>query len=299
MMIGGALPPLKLLFDHLVSRRRSIHPAVEMCKADLGRLEVRSDISQGAFQELPITYGNLWLSDLLFFRPSRYPSHDILIVHLDDIHGHPSQKRGDIDPEPHPAKLNAFHAPYLRIQHILLGFVNFATMLMLLAGSVCSILLGDMWSTALFCVYFIHSVVSVAVASVGMVRSKSSFRDTDQVQVPSDDTTRFAVYQRPEGGKIVFKGRQDTLETWARMAWTFQRSSVNNMIHWAWMVTGSLSATASVVCMVNMRGYLQLAYLGVLVLSSFLEILTTVTVRNIQHTAIHYGDTWPISDSNK
>ena len=124
-------------------------------------------------------------------------------------------------------------------------------------------------------------------------------RDIYGRQVRVDPAIRYAVYQRPTGGKIVFKGGQDTLETWARMAWTFQRTKINNTVHWSWMITGFLSAAASVICMVNMRGYLQLAYLGVLLISSGLEILVTIIARNIQHRAIHYGDACLIRSNDK
>lgn len=300
MMIGGALPPFKLLIDHLVSQRHSIHPAVEMSKADTDRLEVHSNISDGAFSELPITYSNLWLSDLLSFRPSSYPLNDILIVHVDNIHGERVRQASAIHDGHHPVAGDAGRAIASWFQRCLLMMVNAAAMTMLLAGCVMSLLLGDMWSTALFGVYTCHSIASLAVSSVRMVcSSDATTRGADGFRVHNDATVRYAVYQRPEGGKIIFKGRQDTLETWARMAWTFQRSTLNNIIHWSWMLTGSLSAAASVVCMVNMRGYLQLAYLGALVISSLLEIIVTVVARNIQCSAIHYGDTHIVNDNMK
>jgi hypothetical protein len=63
------------------------------------------------------------------------------------------------------------------------------------------------------------------------------------------------------------------------------------------MSTGSLSAAASVICMVNMAGSLQLAYLGTLILSSFGELLVNRLVRQIQNTAIYYGSSYFIGDS--
>ena len=113
-----------------------------------------------------------------------------------------------------------------------------------------------------------------------------------------DPIIRYAVYQRPEGGKVVFKGRQDSMEAWARVAWTFERTAMNKAVHWSWMITGSLSAVTSVVCMVNMRGYLQLAYLGILSISSIFDILVTIIARAIQLRAIRYGDNRIIRSSD-
>ncbi|KAK1091247.1 hypothetical protein LTR48_006686 [Friedmanniomyces endolithicus] len=107
-------------------------------------------------------------------------------------------------------------------------------------------------------------------------------------RVREDATIRYAVYQRTAGGKVVFKGRQDTLETWARSTTTFRRSPMRNALHWTWTITGALSAIASVICMVNMAGYLQLAYLGTLLLSSLGEIFATQLIRHIQRSFVHY-----------
>ena len=269
MMIGGALPPFKLLVDHLVSQSRSVHPAIEMHKADTGRLDVRSDI---AFASLPVLHSNTWLFDQLYFQPSSFPNNDILIVHLESIHGRRVQGVSTST-----AKL-------------LLATINITNILMLTAGLVLSVLTGDMWSTVLFFTYLLHAVASIAVSLRAMIM-------TTPVVVREDATPRFAVYARPNGGKVIFKGRQDALETWARTAWTFSKGSVNDSIHWVWMLTGSASAAASVICMVNMAGYFQLAYLATLVFSSLGEILVTQTVRHIQQTAIHYGDTVLVKDS--
>jgi len=116
-------------------------------------------------------------------------------------------------------------------------------------------------------------------------------------RVREDATIRYAVYQRTAGGKVVFKGRQDTLETWARSTTTFRRSPMRNALHWTWTITGALSAIASVICMVNMAGYLQLAYLGTLLLSSLGEIFATQLIRHIQRSFVHYGEVCLLGDN--
>ncbi|KAK5742117.1 hypothetical protein LTS12_024361 [Elasticomyces elasticus] len=44
-----------------------------------------------------------------------------------------------------------------------------------------------------------------------------------------------------------------------------------------------------------MAGYLQLAYLGMLLLSSLGEVLATQLVRSVQGTAVHYGTVRPLT----
>lgn len=50
--------------------------------------------------------------------------------------------------------------------------------------------------------------------------------------------------------------------------------------------------------MVNMAGYLQLAYLAMLIVSSAGEIVATQLVRNVQKNAIHYGDVRMVRDND-
>lgn len=282
MMVGGALPPFKLLISHFASQKRSIHPTMDLFKADTGRLEVKSSFG---FDSLPVSYGNLWLAELLDFPPSGQSQNDVLIVFLDSIHGERVLARKDPEPKFVDAGLYRFG----------LSMIDCLTTGLLIAGAVCNVLAGDMWATALFFTYLLHSLSSSAVSLRRMV----STRSVQGRQIQEDGTIHYAVYTRPEGGKVVFKGRKDALETWARTTWTFQRSTISNLIHWTWMVTGSLSATASVVCMVNMAGYLQLAYLGTLAISSASEIVITRIVRQIQETAIHYGDARVITANDK
>lgn len=284
MMVGGALPPFKLLVAHLASQKKSIHPTMELFKEskDMGVLEVKSNIG---FSVLPLSSSNLWLADLLDFPPSAQSQNDILIVHIESIHG--ERVLVEKDPEEH------YVDP--RLLRFSLNAVDLLIAFLLVVGVICSILSGDMWATALFFTYLLHSLASSVVSFSSMV----STRSVKGRQIQEDACIHYAVLTRPGGGKIVFKGRKDTLETWARMTWTYQQSLLNDCIHWMWMATGSLSATASVVCMVNMAGSLQLAYLAMLVISSTCEIIVTRVVRRIQEMAIHYGDWRVLYDNDK
>lgn len=284
-MVGGTLPPFKLLMDHLSSQWSSIHPIVEMYKADVERLDVRTDFS---FSELPLSRSNIWLMDLLSFQPSTQPLNDIMIIYIENIHG--SRKLKDPASSTNMGKSDPV-VP--RNERLMLDFIGFATTFTLCVGLACSILMGDMWASVLFFFYSFHSITSAAVSFLPMVATSDSLGR----RVREDSTTRFAVHSRASGGKVVFVGRQDALETWARTAWTYPKTPTKNVLHWCWMITGSLAAAASVICMVNMAGALQLAYLGTLVISSFGDLLVTRLVRKIQNIAIHYGDHYLIGDS--
>lgn len=286
VMVGGTLPPFKLLVDHLSSQWSSIHPIVEMYKADVEMLDVRSNFS---FSELPVSRSNIWLMDLLSFQPSTRPLNDIMIIYIDSIYG--SRKLKDPASSTNMDKSNLV-VP--RSERITLDAIGFITTLMLCVGLACSILMGDLWASVLFFFYSFHSLTSAAVSFVPMISTSDSFGRN----VSKDSTTRFAVYSRASGGKVVFVGQQDALESWARTTWTYQKTSTKNLLHWCWMITGSLAAAASVICMVNMAGALQLAYLGTLVISSFGDLLVTRLVRKIQSIAIHYGDCYMVGDSD-
>ena len=270
MMIGGALPPFKMLVDHLVSQRKSIHPALEMCRADQGRLEVQSDVPiLKDIPFLPYLYGDFWLADVLAFSPSSFPRNDILIVNLEC-----------------QVKLG-----FPAFERLTLDLITASTGLLLIAGAMLSILGGDMWSTVLFVVYVWHWMASVAVCFTAMVGPE----DREHKHIGEDSTRRHAIYTRPEGGKVIFVGHQDTLERWARTTYTYRRNIKNNILHWLWMLTGSLSCAASVICMVNMAAWFQLAYLGTLAISSLSELAITVLVRRLQNQQRELGD-WICND---
>lgn len=274
MMIGGALPPFKLLVDHLVSQRKSVHPAIEMCRADQGRLEVQSDVPIiKDIPFLPIRHGNFWLADILAYSPSEYPRNDIVIVNLESLKARSSSG----------------------LERLCLHFITTLTGLLLVAGSLLSVLGGDMWSTVLFFVYFLHWIASVAVSLTVMVGPE----DSEHKHIREDGTQRHAIYTRPEGGKVIFVGRQDMLERWARTTYAFYRSTSNNVLNWLWMATGALACAASVICMVNMAAWFQLAYLGTLAISSISELVITILVRRIQNKCSGAGMVCNTTKSNK
>lgn len=255
MMVGGTLTPVRVLVDHLTSNISSVHPAISMCLQDATKFEVRSDT---VFRELPVNFSNLWLHDILAFKSSRLPGNDFMVVRVYNIFGVPRDVRSW--PE-----------------NMVLNFVGLLTGLILAVGVVFSVLLEDIWAVTLFVLYLFHWVASTFVSFNALV----TLHEPDN-PIFLDPTIRYAVYQRPGGGTVVFKAEQDVLETWARMTWQFDRTWPNLILHWSWIITGSLAALSSIACMVNMIGIMQLVFLGVLLYSSAAEILVTQVARRLQ-----------------
>ncbi|KFY84694.1 hypothetical protein V500_09095 [Pseudogymnoascus sp. VKM F-4518 (FW-2643)] len=133
--------------------------------------------------------------------------------------------------------------------------------IMALSGTVFSSLLGDLWAVVLFASYLVFWVASTI-----------SFRQLNlpdsSIAIKADEKTVFAIHQRPVGGLVIFKGRQDVLERWARTKWVFEPT------------------LASVACMVNMGALLQLAFLGMLLYASAAELWLTVLAHLLQTSSI-------------
>lgn len=264
MMIGGTLTPVKMLVEHLTASIASIHPAIAMCTKDTINLPVRSDM---VFKELPLNLSNIWLTDILAFKPSQRPGNDFMIVYIENLHAR-------VGPSSSPPSSGSW------LGRLTLNLIGLLTGMILLVGMVFGVLAADVWAVTLFFLYASHWLASTLISMTSLVQIHEP-----QNSIVEDASIRYAVYQRPEGGTVVFKGRQDTLERWARTTWEFRRSLKNNCLHWFWITSGTLAAIASVACMVNMRGYMQLAFLAALVYSSLAEILATRISRNLQVSA--------------
>ncbi|RAL08836.1 uncharacterized protein BO97DRAFT_408090 [Aspergillus homomorphus CBS 101889] len=273
-MVGGTLPAMQMLVEHLTSGLLSIHPAIKLCAQDTTMIPIRSNVSNQVFRELPLTLSNLWLNDLIAFKPSdEYPGNDFMVIHIDAVHESAADKRRRMRKDPG-------HGWWMvgRLSLYLLILINGA---MILAAMLIGILAADIWAFSLFFLYGSHWIASALITFVPMV----------QVHVPpivKSESPRYAAYQRPEGGTVIFKGRQDTLEGWARSTWEYKPTPLKAALHWTWMITGALAAFASVACMVNMHGYLQLAFLAVLVYATLAEIIATKVSRRLQIKAKGY-----------
>ncbi|EPS43793.1 hypothetical protein H072_2229 [Dactylellina haptotyla CBS 200.50] len=256
MMIGGTLPPMNTLVAHLSTGITSIHPAITMCTKDVKLIPVRSDM---IFQELPVNLSNYRVNDLIEFRSSQQSGNDFMVVNVDDLNK--------------PSEFKRIKSLPGRLALTLIGAV---TGLLLIAGVVFGILTADIWAATLFFFYASHWLASTFISFAHMVRTDV------KGAIAADNSPRYAVYQRPEGGTVVFKGKKETLERWARETLEFNKTPSAIFCHWFWMVSGTMAAISSVACMVNMRGYMQLGFLGVLLYSSVAEILATQLARHIQ-----------------
>ncbi|KAF3917211.1 hypothetical protein ABW20_dc0107248 [Dactylellina cionopaga] len=274
MMIGGALPPMNALVAHLSTNLTSIHPAITMCGKDVKFIPVRSDM---IFKELPVNISNYRLNDLIEFRSSLLPGNDFMVVNVDDL---------DKTTPTH------FNSPRSWLGRLALDFVGLLTGLLLASGVAFAVLTADIWAASLFFFYMLHWLASTLISFTEMIRV-----DVKGTIVP-DATPRYAVYQRPEGGTVVFKGRKEALERWARGTLEFKKNRRAKFFHWFWMTSGTAAAVSSVACMVNMRGYMQLGFLAVLLYSSLAEILATQISRNLQ-TAVRGTIFHSLIENNK
>ncbi|CRG86558.1 hypothetical protein PISL3812_03568 [Talaromyces islandicus] len=258
MMMGATLIPLKVLVEHMTATFQSIHPAISLCTRDTQTLPV---VSNMVFKEFPLDFSKMWLADVIAYKSSAKPVNDFMIVCMDEL--------GDDDRQHHgPSKVKIW------ILCRVLDLIMLLNGAIIGLGAVLGALFVDIWAITLFCFYLIHW-------ATGWLMSVSPRVVPQKMTIKDDSTVRYAIYQRPAGGTVVFKGRQDTMERWARITWEFKRSPHNNILHWLWMITGTFSAIASVACMVNMQGSIQLVFLGQLVYASLAEILATRVARNL------------------
>ncbi|OJJ98997.1 hypothetical protein ASPACDRAFT_61669 [Aspergillus aculeatus ATCC 16872] len=269
-MIGGTLPAMQMLVEHLTSALPSVHPAVRLCANETTMIPIRSNVSNQVFRELPLTLSNLWLHDYINFKPSNdNPGNDFMVICINTIDEDAKKQKHRMEEDP---GLGWWMAGRLTLYLLIL--INGG---MILAAMLIGILAADIWAFTLFFLYGSHWIASALITFVPMVKFQIPGNKIDE-----NANTRYAAYQRPEGGTVIFKGRQDTLERWARSTWEYNTTPLKAVLHWTWMVTGALAAFASVACMVNMHGYLQLAFLAVLVYATLAEIIATKISRRLQ-----------------
>ena len=363
LQIGAALSPLAMLVRHLTQDYKSVHPAVDMCKDSMDNLTVTSNIVQLAlFDSLPLNMSNQWLTDLLSFQPSKIAGNDFVIVDIHSISGTGAYSGQDSPNVPKTREIR-------RRVFICGGLIRSFEGVMgtaLAAGVVFGVLLADIWAIVLFISYLWHWIASTLLSFQPMVIPDPylTVRESEKIE--------YAVYERPSGGSVIFKGRRDVLEQWARTNWVFAKGFVgtgngvtakqdqtlqnyaaqtqampnvgpqnvalthiqvpNGAIiapgqhnvfvranttaqppavkplkpykgvlskHWNWIISGTFAAIASVACMVNMGGIMQLAFLGTLAYASIAEICVTFLARRIQASSHDFGGSTIIRDKDK
>lgn len=275
MQIGAVTVPVSVLVGHLTRNYRSIHPGLEMFMGNVNNLNVRSTIGKviNLFPILPLSGSESSFIDSLAFRPSMHPRNDILIVSLLRL-GRRALTVQHVVPEPQDASTR-YRMKWL-LGRIVFGLTELVMGLLLSGGLTLSVLLTDIWGVVLFGSYFLHWLASTAVSFCQLVES-----DTwkEELNIRQDDNIVFAIYERPSGGWVIFKGTQETMERWARTSWRF---TDKKLVHWSWMITGVMAGLASVANMVNMTGYMQLGFLITLVYGSLAELWLTVVDQKFQ-----------------
>ncbi|KAL3469589.1 hypothetical protein BJX99DRAFT_251884 [Aspergillus californicus] len=277
--IGGTLPAMKMLVEYVTSGlpSKSLSAPIKMCAKYITMIPVRSDF---VFRELPLDFSNVWLSGLIGFRSGDVnPGNDFMIVYIDqtarstgeaDIAADLKARRGRLALDP---GLGWWMAARLTLYLLIL--INGA---MILAAMLIGILSADIWAFTLFFLYGSHWIASALITFLPMVQPSTPLIDDER-------TPRYAAYERPEGGTVIFKGPKVNMEAWARTTWKYEPTTIQSILHVTFMATGASAAFSSIACMVNMRGYMQLAFLAVLVYATIAEIVATKISRWLQTKA--------------
>ncbi|KAL4942883.1 hypothetical protein BDV06DRAFT_191074 [Aspergillus oleicola] len=276
-MVGGTLPAMQMLVEYVTSGlpSKSLSAPIKMCAKYITMIPVRSDF---VFRELPLDFSNVWLTSLISFRSGELnPGNDFMVVYIDEVARTPSEvgdmakaKRARLARDP---GLGWWMAARMTLYFLIL--VNGA---MILVAMLIGILAADIWAFTLFFLYGSHWIASAFITFLPMVQVSTP-------QIEDATAPRYAAYERPEGGTVIFKGPKKVMEAWARTTWKYEPNLFQSTFHWIFMVTGALAAFSSIACMVNMRGYLQLAFLAVLVYATVAEIIATKISRWLQTKA--------------
>jgi hypothetical protein len=270
-MVGGTLPPMQMLVERLNATMKWIHPSIKLCAKDTTMLPVRSDVSGNVFRQLPLNLSNAWLTDIISFQTSQQPGNDFIVARVDDMYQSKEKLQKNVRQQ----------SGYLKwmIGKWTLDLICLVNGAILTTGMVCGILMADVWAFTLFFLYSSHWLSSVLISFTSMVK----IHKPDHIN--NDLRDRYAVYERDEGGTVIFKGPQKDLEEWARSTWEYDQTWVKDCLHWFWTLSGTLSGISSVACMVNMKGAMQLGFLGALVYASIAEIGATRIARILQTKA--------------
>jgi hypothetical protein len=263
------------------------------------RRNAELEICRAFPKELTINTGNEWLKGVLGFDTSSSKEesssdNDLLIAHVWDAFG-------EAVPQPASSTLSV----------LIMNLIAWLTGFVVIVALAFSVLMVDIWAAVLFFIYLCHWAASMAVsyyplANIYQPSIKSTAPNRAQTNnftrpppshatIPENPEPLFSIHERDEGGTIVFKGRRDTIEAWARIGWSFNKE--HGLFHWIWIITGTLAAIASVACMVNMYGAMQLAFLGMLIYSSIGEILATRIAGHLQHAHRRHARLFPIIDN--
>jgi len=274
MQIGAVTVPVYLLVNYLTSNYRSKHPGSDMCQENIDMLDVK--VEGSSFSKLPIPPGDSSLIKVLNFKHSMIPTNDMMVVYL--------TKTGEEDTLCR-SKKGWIVRKLVLCTEIVMGLI-------IVCGTVFSALHGDIWAIVLFASYLFHWLASTTISFRRLVVPA-------ELSIQDDKTIVFAVYNRPSGGLIIFKCTKDILEKWARTKWVFSpkrsdtpkrpdtQNRFDTFAHWIWIVTGTAAAFASQACMVNMTGYFQLGFLGMLFYSSVAELWLTVLANELPTDTFH------------
>lgn len=211
MMIGGTLPPFSAFVDHILSTSQNVHPALTLALQDATKLEVTSNT---IFKELPLNFSHAWIRLVLDFRPSRIPDNDFMVINIDPV------QSGNVGSDQVKGARSSISKGIFVSTGLLCGLI-------VIMELIFSVFLGDPWAMALFLIYLAHWTASTMVSSTSMIKPRAE----SVAKVKEDGRLSFAVHQRKEGGTVIFKGRKDSFERWARQTWQFEQTRKKSLLH--------------------------------------------------------------------
>lgn len=191
----GALTPVATLVAHLAGSD-SIHPAVSMCTRDEKAINI---VSNTIVRPPRINVSNLWLRDVVNFKPSKEPlqvgpaapEHDEIVTiksgRADNDFAIASVKHVFDQNVPLETELKNYGT---RWRILLIHLTGYATGLLLATATVFSVLTGDLWAIALFFLYFSHWAASTMISFTHLVEPSCP-------KIRPDDTIKFLVHERP------------------------------------------------------------------------------------------------------
>ena len=167
-----------------------------MCTRDEKSLDI---VSNTLIRPPRINVSNLWLRDVVNFEPSKESrqnraagaEHDEIIAtqsgRADNDFAIASVKHVFDESALQAAELKKFGT---RWRLVVIDLTGYATGLLLAAGTVFSVLTGDLWAIALFFLYFSHWIASTLISFTHLVEPACP-------KIRPDDDIKFLVYERP------------------------------------------------------------------------------------------------------
>ena len=165
-----------------------------MCTRDEKAIDIKSNT---IIRPPRINVSNLWLRDVVNFKPSKEPLQINSLDHDEII----TMKSGRADNDfaiasvKHVFDQSTLQGPELkdfgtRWRMLIIDLTGYTTGLLLATATVFSVLTGDLWAIALFFLYFSHWTASTMISHTHLVEPSCP-------KIRPDGNIKFLVHERP------------------------------------------------------------------------------------------------------